>query len=481
MVQLQPSAHVRLVDEPQHRRVVAVGDQQPQADAAEHLLHRDAPSALLRPQVHQLRDVGQLARVDTHCGADVFAHRDRELRQCRADVLDAAQLLCGVVTGDPRGLLRVLGVGGRLAPAVEFGEQFGGLAGEFVTQIPELVGGIRDVQALRGDQRLVGGASPRHLLGLRLGARHLRLQRPDARARPADLCVERIPFGLGEIELAGDVLVLVAELVDGGVQCIDLRWALGQPDVIGVCPHHRLIHQIDDAQVGGLGRVALLDLLDVAEDLALALRDGQELAGIDEGVDLLERLGQPGQAAWLVEHELADELFQSTNAFQRLGLAEQLLGGIGGADADGRVQLGEVLRLDLGGEPPVVVLEDARVEATGRPPVADVLDVAVAVGQDEPARGVRPGLAGEPLEHQAGDGSAGIAGVGDGDRGPRGAVAAQVHDLAGTCVAALTPGATDVLVDGASARVGACGRVVAGRVEVPAVERQESERNRIEQ
>ena len=124
------------------------------------------------------------------CGADVFAHRDRELRQGRADVLDPAEFLCGVVTGDPCGLLRVLGVGGRLAAAVEFGEQFGGLTGEFVTQIPELVGGLRDVQVLRGEQGFVGGAPARHLLGLRLGARHLRLQRPDARTRPADLCVE---------------------------------------------------------------------------------------------------------------------------------------------------------------------------------------------------------------------------------------------------------------------------------------------------
>ena len=43
-------------------------------------------------------------------------------------MLDAAQLLCRVITGDPCGLLRVLGVGGRLAAAVEFGQQFGGLA-----------------------------------------------------------------------------------------------------------------------------------------------------------------------------------------------------------------------------------------------------------------------------------------------------------------------------------------------------------------
>ena len=105
-------------------------------------------------------------------------------------------------------------------------------------------------------------------------------------------------------------------MVDGGVQCVDLRRALRQPDVIGVGPHHRLIYQIDDAQVGGFRGVALLDLLDVAEDLALALGDGQELARIDEGVDLLERLGQPGQAAWLVEHEFTDELFKPANAFQ---------------------------------------------------------------------------------------------------------------------------------------------------------------------
>ena len=125
--------------------------------------------------------------------------------------------------------------------------------------------------------------------------------------------------------------------------------------------------------------------------LRLRLRDGQQLAGLDQRVDLLERLGQPGQAVGFVEHELADELLQSANAFQRLGLAEQLLGGVGGADADGGVQLREVLRLHLGGEPPVVVLEHAGVEAAGGPAVADVLDVEVAVAEHEPARGVRCG------------------------------------------------------------------------------------------
>ena len=183
----------------------------------------------------------------------------------------------------------------------------------------------------------------------------------------------------------------------------------------------------------------------------------------------------------LVEHELADELFQSTNAFQRLGLAEQLLGGIGGADADRGVELSEVLRLHLGGESPVVLLEDACVEAARGPAVADVLDVAVAVGQDEPARRVRARLAGKPFEHQADDGAAGVAGVGDGDGGPGGAVATQVHHLAGACVAALTPGAAHVLVDGATACVGSGGRVVSGGVEVAPVERQESQRDRVQQ
>ena len=60
VMQLQPAAHVRLVDEPQHRRVVPVGHQQPQAHSAQHLLHGDAPAALLGPQVQQLGDVGQL-------------------------------------------------------------------------------------------------------------------------------------------------------------------------------------------------------------------------------------------------------------------------------------------------------------------------------------------------------------------------------------------------------------------------------------
>ena len=71
------------------------------------------------------------------------------------------------------------------------------------------------------------------------------------------------------------------------------------------------------------------------------------------------------------------------------------------------------------------LLEDARVEAACGPAVADVLDVEVAVAEHESARRVVAGLAGQPLEHQAGDGAAGVAGVGDRDRRPRGAVAAQ--------------------------------------------------------
>src|SRR3954470_11980340 len=74
------------------------------------------------------------------------------------------------------------------------------------------------------------------------------------------------------------------------------------------------------------------------------------------------------------------------------------------------------------------------------------------------------------LEHQAGDGAAGVAGVGDRDGRPGGAVAAQVHDAAGAAVAALAPGAAHVLVDGAAAGTRPGGGVVAGGVEVAPVE-----------
>ena len=206
-------------------------------------------------------------------------------------MFDAAQLPCRIVSRDAGDLLRVLGVGGRLPAAVERRQQFGGRRAEFLTQIPELVCGVGHVQTLPGDHRLIGGAAPGDLFGLRLGGCHLRLQRTDARTRAADLGVERISLGLGEIELAGDVLVLVAQLVDGAVQRVDLGRAQRNPDVIGVRPHHRLIDEVDDAQVAGLRGVALLDLLDVAEDLALALCDGKKLAGVDQWVDLLERVG----------------------------------------------------------------------------------------------------------------------------------------------------------------------------------------------
>lgn len=89
---------------------------------------------------------------------------------------------------------------------------------------------------------------------------------------------------------------------------------------------------------------------------------------------------QPGQAVRFVEHEVPDELLQTAHAFQRFRLAEQLLGGVGGADADGRIELGQILGLDLGGEPPVV-FEHTRVETSRRPTVTDILDIQVAVAE----------------------------------------------------------------------------------------------------
>lgn len=251
------------------------------------------------------------------------------------------------------------------------------------------------------------------------------------------LRVERIRFCLSQIQRSGDIFVLVLELVDGAVERGDLGGALGEPDVVGVGAHHGRVDEIDDAEVRGLGGVAMRDLLDVAEDLAFLLRDGQQFAGLDQRVDLHERLGQPGQTVGFVEHELADELLQSANTFQRLALAEQLLGGVGGADADSGVQLREVLRFDLGGEPSIL-LEDARVEAAGGPAVADVFDVEVAIAEHESARRIVAGLAGQPLEHQPGDGAAGVAGIGDRDRHQavpsprRGRSAMSTNDIAST-------------------------------------------------
>ncbi len=202
---------------------VLVGHQQPQARAAQHLLDREPPAGLVGLEVQQFGDVGQLGGVGTDGGADVVAHREGELGQRGADVLDALEFLGGVVAGDAGGLLRVLGVGGRLAVAFDLGEQFGGLGEQFLAQVPELVGGVGDLDVLGGEQVLVGGATALHLLGLGLGGGHLRLQRGDVRAGSADLRVERIRFGLGQIQDAGDVLVLVLELVDGAVERRDLR------------------------------------------------------------------------------------------------------------------------------------------------------------------------------------------------------------------------------------------------------------------
>ena len=322
VMQRQPSPHVGLVDEPQHRRPVLVGHQQPQPHAAQHLFHRDPPAGLIGAQVHQLGHIRQGRRVDPEGRADLVAHREGELGQRRTDLLDAAQLLGGLVAGHAGGLLGVLGVGRGLPVALHPGQQLGSLGEQLLAQVPELLRAAGHLQPLSEDEILVGAAPPRYLLGLGLGGGHLGLQRSDARARTADLGVDRIRLGLGQIQRAGDVLVLVVELVDSRVELGDLGGALRHAHVVGERPHHRRVHQVDDAQIGGLRGVAVLDGLDVAEDLAFALRDGQQLAGLHQRVDLLERLGQPGEAVGFVEHELADELLQSADALEGFGLAE---------------------------------------------------------------------------------------------------------------------------------------------------------------
>ncbi len=200
VVQLQPAAHVGVVDEAQHLRPVLVGYQQPQARAAQHLLDGESPAGLVGLQVQQFGDVGQLGGVGADGGADVVAHREGELRQRRADVFDAFEFLGGVVAGEAGGLLRVFGVGGCLAVAFDLGEQFGGLGEQFLAQVPELVGGVGDLDVLGGEQVFVGGATALHLLGLGFGGGHLRLKWGDVRAGSADLRVERIRFGLGQIQ-----------------------------------------------------------------------------------------------------------------------------------------------------------------------------------------------------------------------------------------------------------------------------------------
>ena len=159
VVQLQAAAHVGLVDEPQHLVPVLVGHQESQARAAQHLLHGCAPAGLVGLEVQKFGDVGEFGGVGADGGADVVAHREGELGQRRADVLDALEFLGGVVAGDAGGLLRVLGVGGRLPVAFDLGEQLGGLGEQFLAEVPELVGGVRDLDVLGGEQVLVGGAA----------------------------------------------------------------------------------------------------------------------------------------------------------------------------------------------------------------------------------------------------------------------------------------------------------------------------------
>jgi hypothetical protein len=60
-----------------------------------------------------------------------------------------------------------------------------------------------NVDVVGVEQVLVGGATALDLLGLGLGGGHLRLQRGDVGAGTADLRVERIRFGLGQIQDCG--------------------------------------------------------------------------------------------------------------------------------------------------------------------------------------------------------------------------------------------------------------------------------------
>jgi hypothetical protein len=80
VVQLQPAAHVGLVDEPQHGRPVLIVHQQPQASAPQHLLDCEPPAGLVGLEVQQFGDVRQVARSGTDFGADVVAHGECELR-----------------------------------------------------------------------------------------------------------------------------------------------------------------------------------------------------------------------------------------------------------------------------------------------------------------------------------------------------------------------------------------------------------------
>ena len=64
----------------------------------------------------------------------------------------------------------------------------------------------------------------------------------------------------------------------------------------------------------------MLDLFDVAEDLALLLCDGQQFASLDQRVDLLERLGQSGQAVGFVEQNSRTNCSSPPTLFSDLAL-----------------------------------------------------------------------------------------------------------------------------------------------------------------
>ena len=83
VMQLQPAAHVGVVDEPQHLLPVLVGNKQPLTRAAQHLLDGESPAGLVGLQVQQFGDIRQLGGVGTDFGADVIAHRECELREVR--------------------------------------------------------------------------------------------------------------------------------------------------------------------------------------------------------------------------------------------------------------------------------------------------------------------------------------------------------------------------------------------------------------
>ena len=378
---LEVTAHGVLVDVSQYLPVVLVGHQQAQTGRPQHLLHRPAPPFLARPQIHQFADVGQLLGGKTQRRRDFPTHAVLVRRHRGSDMFNALELGGSspqlIARRRQRAGRHHIGVMARFEFRIDPGDCAQALdphGFEFLSGLDVLV--VAEVP----QGTVVGGTAARHLLGPGPGMSELTLERCEITVGGGDPAEQLVPFASENVLARLDFVAFTAEPGDLGVQQIDLRAGQRQPLLVNVVADGVVIHHVDGGQLCRIAGVRLLNLFDIAQCLALTLRDRQRGARVHQRGDLPQRLGNRGHGLGLVEHVLTHELFQATNAFERLGLTQKLLSSRGTLDTNGGVELFQIPAFALVPTPARAVEDRSRISLT-RPGIAQVTDVGVGVNQ----------------------------------------------------------------------------------------------------